>query len=82
MDTSDKASELTKRRAELESLMKQPGGARVTEEKKLQDVKRKLGTLTLSARAARCSLADLGPPGNNALAAANIQGAGGPTEKC
>jgi hypothetical protein len=60
LDAIDEASELTKRQAELESLMKQPGGARVTEEKELQDVKRKLGTLTLSARAARCSLADLG----------------------
>lgn len=59
MDSIDEASELNKRQAELESLMKQPGGARVTEEKELQDVKRKLGTLALSARAARCSLADL-----------------------
>jgi hypothetical protein len=47
-------------------MMKQPGGARVTEEKELHDVKRKLRTLTLSARAARCSLADLGVDGSKA----------------
>lgn len=72
MDTIDEASELTKRQAELESLMKQPGGARVTEEKELLDVKRKLGTLTLSGRAARCSLADLGVEGSKARAAAGL----------
>lgn len=59
MNTVDEASELTKRQAELEFAMKQPGGARVIEEKELREVKRKLGTLTLSSRASRCSLADL-----------------------
>jgi hypothetical protein len=59
LDTVDEASELTKRQAELEFAMKQPGGARVIEEKELREVKRKLGTLTLSSRASRCSLADL-----------------------
>jgi hypothetical protein len=57
--------ELVQRQAELESAMKQPGGARVTEEQELQAVKHKLGAMisgTLdtppSARALRCSLAD------------------------
>jgi hypothetical protein len=67
LDTIDEASELTKRQAELESAMKQPGGARVIEEQELREVKRKLGTLTLSSRAARCSLADFS--GNLAEAA-------------
>lgn len=49
MDTIDEASELIKRREELEAAMKQRGGARVIEEKELRDVKRKLGTLTDSA---------------------------------
>jgi hypothetical protein len=53
LDIVDETSELTKRQAELESAMKQPGGARVIEERELRDVKRKLGTLTLPGRAAR-----------------------------
>jgi hypothetical protein len=61
LDNIEEASELIKRQVELETLMKQPGGARVTEEKELRDVKRKLGTLSLSARSVRCSLADLSP---------------------
>ena len=52
--------------------MKQPGGARITEEKELLDVKRKLGTLTLWGVAARCSLADLGVEGSKARAAAGL----------
>jgi hypothetical protein len=57
--------ELLQRQAELEGAMKQPGGARVTEEHELQSVKRKLCAMTSgtlndppSARALRCSLAD------------------------
>jgi hypothetical protein len=56
---------LLKRQTELEGAMKQPGGARVTEERELQDVKRKLdamasGILNVppSMLALRCSLAD------------------------
>jgi hypothetical protein len=61
----DTVEELLQRQSELESAMKQPGGARVTEEQELQAVKHKLGAMlsgTLnsppSARALRCSLAD------------------------
>ena len=60
----DTVEELLQRQAELEGAMKQPGGARVTEEHELQAVKRKLGAMTSgtseapSARALRCSLAD------------------------
>lgn len=57
--------DLLQRQAELENAMKQPGGARVTEEHELQEVKRKLESMTsgilngpISARALRCSLAD------------------------
>lgn len=56
---------LLQRQAELENAMKQPGGARVTDEHELQEVKRKLGVMASgisagppSARALRCSLAD------------------------
>ena len=62
---SDTVEELLQRQAELEGALKQPGGARVTEEHELQAVKRKLGAMTSgtlddppSARALRCSLAD------------------------
>jgi hypothetical protein len=56
---ADEIAELANREAELESLMKRRGGARITQEQELHAVKRKLGTLTLSARAARSSIADL-----------------------
>jgi hypothetical protein len=57
-----------KRQAELETAMKRPGGARVIEENELQLVKRKLGTLSLAARASRCSLADLAVSRGRAIA--------------
>jgi hypothetical protein len=57
--------ELQRREAELENAMKQPGGARVTEEQELQLVKGKLAALTdgsvtgrYSVQALRCSLTD------------------------
>ena len=57
--------ELLKRQGELEVAMKQLGGARVTDEYELRDVKRKLANiaatsqgLSHSANALRCSLAD------------------------
>jgi hypothetical protein len=57
--------ELLKRQGELEVAMKQPGGARVTDEYELHDVKRKLASiaagsqvLSHTAQAMRCSLAD------------------------
>lgn len=50
MDIVDETSQLTKRQAELESAMKQRGGARVIEEKELRDVKRRLDTLSLSGQ--------------------------------
>jgi hypothetical protein len=59
LSSKDNAAELMKRQAELETAMKRPGGARVIEENELHSVKRKLGTLSLAARASRCSLADL-----------------------
>jgi hypothetical protein len=59
---------LLQRQAELESAMKQPGGARVTEEQELRAVKQKLGAMISGnsnrpplARALRCSLADFAP---------------------
>ena len=64
----DTVEVLLLRQAELESAMKQPGGARVTDEHELQEVKRKLGAMTSgiligppSALALRCSLADFAP---------------------
>lgn len=60
MDIVDETSALTKRQAELESAMKQRGGARVIEEKELRDVRRRLDTLTLSGRSAQRTQADLG----------------------
>jgi hypothetical protein len=66
----ESVEELMRRQAELEGAMKQPGGARVTDEHELQSVKRKIGAMTrapgilngpYSARALRCSLADLLP---------------------
>jgi hypothetical protein len=50
LDIVDETSQLTKRQAELESAMKQRGGARVIEEKELRDVKRRLDTLSLSGQ--------------------------------
>jgi hypothetical protein len=57
--------ELLKRQGELQVAMKQPGGARVTDEYELRDVKRRLATMAASsqglartANALRCSLAD------------------------
>jgi hypothetical protein len=57
--------ELLKRQGELEAAMKQPGGARVTDEYELRGVKLKLASiaegsqgLSCTANALRCSLAD------------------------
>jgi hypothetical protein len=56
--------QLLQRQAELESAMRQLGGARITEEQELQLVKRKLAAISersaakASAIALRCSLAD------------------------
>ena len=61
----DTVEQLRRRELELENAMKQPGGARVTQEHELQAVRRKLealNTATLSDtqthRVLRCSLAD------------------------
>lgn len=61
--------QLRRRELELENAMKQPGGARVTQEHELQAVRRKLealGPLTLSdtqtLRVLRCSFADFIAP--------------------
>jgi hypothetical protein len=68
----DTIEQLRRRELELEDAMKQPGGARVTQEHELQVVRRKLealelDTLTLSdtqtLRVLRCSLADFCAPG-------------------
>lgn len=57
--------QLRRRELELENAMKQPGGARVTQEHELQAVRRKLESLspvtlsdTQSLRVLRCSFAD------------------------
>ncbi len=65
----DTVEQLRSRELELENAMKQPGGARVTQEHELQSVRRKLvalNTATLSdtqnLRVLRCSLADFIEP--------------------
>jgi len=63
--------QLQRREMELENAMKQPGGARVTQEQELQAVRRKLQALastslsdTQTLRVLRCSLGDfVGPQG-------------------
>jgi hypothetical protein len=61
--------QLRRRELELEIAMKQPGGARVTQEHELQAVRRKLEALspvalsdTQTLRVLRCSLADFIAP--------------------
>jgi hypothetical protein len=61
----DTVKDLLKRQVALKSAMKQPGGARVTEERELQDLNRKLDAMTpaielasTSNMALRCSLAE------------------------
>jgi hypothetical protein len=61
----DTVEALLKRQGALKSAMKQPGGARVTEERELQDLNRKLDEMTPATEfarpsnmALRCSLAE------------------------
>lgn len=61
--------QLRRRESELANALKQPGGARVTQEQELQAVRRKLQALvgtslsdTQTLRVLRCSLADFAEP--------------------
>jgi hypothetical protein len=51
MQTVDDALSLMKRQAELESAMRQPGGIRITEERELHVVRRKLTDFPEAMRA-------------------------------
>ena len=64
----DTIEQLRRRELELENAMKQPGGARVTQEQELQVVRQKLEALnavtlsdTQTLRVLRCSLANFKP---------------------
>ncbi|HLW23813.1 MAG TPA: hypothetical protein VKT22_05555 [Steroidobacteraceae bacterium] len=61
--------QLRRREIELVNAMKQPGGARIIQEKELEAVRRKLEALTTTSlsdtqtlRVLRCSLADFAEP--------------------
>jgi hypothetical protein len=68
LDTVNERARLLQRQKELETAMKQLGGARIIEEQELLAVKGRLQqineavrTADGAARAARCSLADFAP---------------------
>jgi hypothetical protein len=73
LDNVNERAQLLQRQRELETAMKQQGGARVTDEQELHTVRRRLRALHEAARiadgtarAARCSLADFAPRDPNA----------------
>jgi hypothetical protein len=72
LDTVNERARLLQRQKELETAMKQLGGARIIEEQELLAVKGKLQQINEAARmadgaarAARCSLADFAPRNTN-----------------